>query len=153
MVASSNSMEVGVLGNDNTSWIQWTMGDAARAELPLHLNRQETLPIGCDFDISSISPILWGESTLPPAPILLLLSHYGVLCCFNIVYLKEGIPSICTPSEPISDTSGIQYFTDKSTAADTAISTITGPVANTGKSLDLLKSQVSRKKRISYKLI
>lgn len=110
MAASSNSMEVGILGSSGESWTQWSMGDAARAELPLSKNRQETLPIGCGLDIGSTQPLPWGESTIPPVPFLLLLSHHGTLCVFNVINLKEGIPTICTPHDPISDTSGLQLF-------------------------------------------
>jgi nuclear pore complex protein Nup214 len=110
MAASSNSMEVGILGNAGECWTQWIMGDASRAELPLGSNHQETLPIGCELDIGSTQPLQWGESTLPPVPLLLLLSNQGMLCCFNVINLKEGIPSICTPPEVVKDTSGLYHF-------------------------------------------
>ncbi|RZC32550.1 nuclear pore complex protein Nup214, partial [Asbolus verrucosus] len=114
MVASANSMEVGILGNSGECWTQWIMGDAARAELPLSSSHQETLPVGFGLDIGSTQPLPWGESTLPPCPILFLLSHYGMLCCFNVVNLKEGIPTICTPPDSIKDTSGVLQFVNKS---------------------------------------
>lgn len=110
MVASANSTEVGVLGNTGDSWIQWITSDTARAELPLSEDHQETFPVGVTFDISSTEQLPWGESTIPPCPLLCLLSHQGVLCVFNVIYLKEGVPSVCTPPDPISDLSGLSKF-------------------------------------------
>ncbi|KAJ8926734.1 hypothetical protein NQ314_020851 [Rhamnusium bicolor] len=110
MVASSNSTEVGVLASTGDSWTQWILADSARAELPLSSDHQETLPIGLALDISSTKPLPWNESSIPPCPYLLLFSDQGILCLFNIVNLKQGIPSICTPPDPISDVSGIGQF-------------------------------------------
>lgn len=110
MVASSNSTELGVLGSAGDTWTQWIISDSARAELPLSSDRQETLPIGLALDISSTRPLPWNESTIPPCPYLLILSHHGVLCFFNVVNLKQGVPSICTPPDPVTDLSGIQQF-------------------------------------------
>jgi nuclear pore complex protein Nup214 len=55
MMASANSMEVGVMGlrEDQISWEQWTQQDAARAELPLSKNKQETFPVGLGLDTST----------------------------------------------------------------------------------------------------
>ncbi|XP_050302010.1 nuclear pore complex protein Nup214 isoform X2 [Anthonomus grandis grandis] len=113
MVASANSAEVGVLGLTGETWTQWITSDTARAELPLSPDHEETLPVGFTFDISSTKPLPWGESTIPPCPMLCILSHQGVLCCFNIVNLKEGVPSVCTPPDPIQDTSGLSTFTSE----------------------------------------
>lgn len=54
MMASANSMEVGVMGlkEDQISWQQWTQQDVARAELPLSRNKQETFPVGLGLDTS-----------------------------------------------------------------------------------------------------
>ncbi|XP_018561339.1 nuclear pore complex protein Nup214 [Anoplophora glabripennis] len=110
MVASSNSTELGVLGSTGDTWTQWIISDSARPELPLSPDRQETLPVGLALDISSTRPLPWNESTIPPCPYLLILSHHGVLCFFSVVNLKEGVPSICAPPDPVSDLSGIQQF-------------------------------------------
>ncbi|KAJ8969944.1 hypothetical protein NQ317_012933, partial [Molorchus minor] len=107
---SSNSTELGVLGASGDVWTQWIISDSARAELPLSSKHQETLPIGLALDISPTRPFPWNESAIPPCPYLLLLSHQGVLCIFNVVNLKQGVPSICTPSDPVHDTSGAQQF-------------------------------------------
>ena len=63
MVASANSMEVGVLGlqEDQISWEQWTQEDAARAELPLSVDKQETFPVGFGLDTSTQHELPWGE--------------------------------------------------------------------------------------------
>ncbi|KAL3283257.1 hypothetical protein HHI36_006405 [Cryptolaemus montrouzieri] len=111
LLASSNSMEVGVLACTNDLWNQWSLPDSARAELPLDENREETYPIGIAIDTSSIKSVPWGESSLPPAPSLLILSHKGILCCFKIINLKEGALSINSPPEKIADLSGLGAFT------------------------------------------
>ncbi|CAG9769691.1 unnamed protein product [Ceutorhynchus assimilis] len=113
MVASANSTEVGVLSNTGEAWTQWIMPGSARAELPLSSEKEETLPIGMTFDISSTTPLPWEESTIPPCPLLCVLSHQGVLHCFNVVYLKPGIPSVCTPPDNVKDTSGLSCFVAK----------------------------------------
>ena len=65
MVASANSMEIGVLGlqEDQISWEQWTQEDAARAELPLTADKQETFPVGMGLDTSTQNELPWGEFT------------------------------------------------------------------------------------------
>lgn len=62
MMASANSMEVGVMGlqEDQISWEQWTQEDAARAELPMSLNKQETFPVGLGLDTSTQHELPWG---------------------------------------------------------------------------------------------
>lgn len=63
MVASANSIEVGVLAmaQDLVSWRQWNQEDAARAELPLTASKQETYPIGLAIDTSSVRQLPWGK--------------------------------------------------------------------------------------------
>ncbi|KAK9879386.1 hypothetical protein WA026_006456 [Henosepilachna vigintioctopunctata] len=111
IVASSNSMEVGVLALSGDSWVQWTLPDSARAELPLDENREETYPLGIAIDTSSVKPVPWGESSLQPTPSLLLLSHQGIMCCFKIINLKEGTAGINSPPENLTDLSGSGIFT------------------------------------------
>lgn len=116
MVASSNSTELAVLGlTTPDSWTQWILTDSSRADLPLSPERQETLPVGLSIDISNTKPYPWGESTIPPCPYVLMLSHQGVLCIFDLVNLKN-LPSICTPPDPIQDQSGLNEFRSKPTS-------------------------------------
>lgn len=110
MISSSNSMELGLLGAVSETWTQWNVSDCARAELPLGPDKQETLPVGMALDISNTKPLPWGEGALPPCPYLLLLSHQGIIYFYNIVNLKQGIPSICCPPDPIIDVSGMGQF-------------------------------------------
>ncbi|GJQ67605.1 putative nuclear pore complex protein [Trypoxylus dichotomus] len=114
LVASSNSMEVGVLGFEKDIWRQWILTDAARAELPLNATNQDTLPIGLAFDTSSSQPLSWGEGTIPPAPLLLLLSNDGILCGFYAINLKEGAAAICRLPETLNNTLSSPYFTRNS---------------------------------------
>ncbi|XP_044751181.1 nuclear pore complex protein Nup214-like isoform X2 [Coccinella septempunctata] len=111
LVASANSMEVGVLSNVGETWTQYILPDSARAELPLDENQDETFPIGITMDTSSVKPVLWGESYIQPAPSLILLSHEGVLCSFRMINLKEGAPSVNSPPDKVNDLSGLKYFT------------------------------------------
>lgn len=111
MVASGNSMEVGVLGLESDSWVQWIQEDAARADLPLSSNKQETYVVGMAFDTSAQYKLTYGEShTLPPMPLLILLSHEGLLCLFFAVNTLPSSEIICNPPEPLSDMSGVQFF-------------------------------------------
>jgi nuclear pore complex protein Nup214 len=63
MVASANSVEVGVMGlqEDQISWEQWTQDDAARAELPLSVDKEETYPVGFVLDTSTQHELPWGQ--------------------------------------------------------------------------------------------
>ncbi|PNF32473.1 hypothetical protein B7P43_G04906 [Cryptotermes secundus] len=114
MMASANSMEVGVMGlqEDQISWEQWTQEDAARAELPLSLNKQETFPVGLGLDTSTQHELPWGDNQrIAPMPVLHILSHQGVLCLFYAVNLRPGAACICTPPEKLQDESGLALFT------------------------------------------
>lgn len=110
MVASSNSMELGVLGATNDTWTQWILNDNARAELPLSASKNDTLPVGMALNFGTSKSLLIGENDMPPFPLLLLLSNYGILCCFYVVNLKPDIPNMHIPPENIPDKSGINLF-------------------------------------------
>ncbi|XP_017772452.1 PREDICTED: nuclear pore complex protein DDB_G0274915-like [Nicrophorus vespilloides] len=109
-VSSSNGSEVGVLGLDGTKWMQWCLEDSSRAELPLSNKRQETYSIGFAINTGYTKTIVSGDTTLPPAPALLILSNHGVLCCFDILNMKANAPSVCSPPESITDKSGLNQF-------------------------------------------
>ncbi|KAJ4442243.1 hypothetical protein ANN_12109 [Periplaneta americana] len=128
MVASANSMEVGVMGlqEDQISWEQWTQEDAARAELPLSADKQETFPVGLGLDTSTQHEIPWGENqSLTPMPVLHILSHQGVLCLFYAINLRPGAARICLPPEKLPDESGLTLFTTAS-SGDRAMPAIPG---------------------------
>lgn len=111
MAASSNSSEVGVLGLEKDTWTQWTLADSARAELPLSADKQDTLPVGFALDTATTKPVPWGESTLPPAPFIYLLSNHGLLCCFNVVNVRQGAAAVCQAPNALADGGGLMYFT------------------------------------------
>lgn len=110
MVASSNSMEVGVLNVEKEMWTQWILGDAARAELPLSASKQDTLPVGFGLVTGTTTSLILGENSIPPAPLLLILSNQGVLCSFHALNLKPGVPTLCNPPENVADKSGQSQF-------------------------------------------
>ncbi|KRT80585.1 hypothetical protein AMK59_5498, partial [Oryctes borbonicus] len=132
LVASSNSMEVGVFGFDNDIWRQWILTDAARAELPLSATNQDTLPVGLAFDTSSSQPLPWSECTIPPPPLLLLLSNHGILCCFYAVNLKQGAAALCRSPENLNSTSTSAYFTSMSNPIEHLTKKSTPSTSNKG---------------------
>jgi hypothetical protein len=63
MMASANSMEVGVMGlqEDQISWQQWDQEEGAQAVLPMSWNKQETFPVGFSLDTSTQHELPWGQ--------------------------------------------------------------------------------------------
>ncbi|XP_039448687.1 nuclear pore complex protein Nup214 [Culex pipiens pallens] len=110
LMASANSMEVGILGTTETgetpTWCQWSTTDEARAELPLSADKQETFPAGLALDTGCKHQVLVGEETIPVMPMLHMVSTYGLLVSFNILNLTPNVPNICSPPRPVNDTSG-----------------------------------------------
>lgn len=110
LMASANSMEVGILGTTETgetpTWYQWTTTDEARAELPLSSTKQETLPIGFALETGCTHEITISEKTIPVMPMIHLLSTYGLLVSFNVLNLAPNVTNICSPPRPVTDTSG-----------------------------------------------
>lgn len=115
LIISANSTEVGVLGTtetgDNPLWKQYTMLDNARAELPLSTNKEETYPLGVDIDIGVTHHIVIEENQLPVMAMLHMLSTHGLLISFNILNTIPNCPSINSPPQLVSDSSGINSFT------------------------------------------
>lgn len=103
--ASSNANEVGVLGNtadDKEAWVQWILEDTGRAELPM-CGKEETFPLGLAVDITSQYEIPLNETrTIPPMPILYLLTSNGLLCPFYMINTFPNTPSIVRRSEVLS---------------------------------------------------
>lgn len=96
LACSANAIEVAVLAQtgagdaDHPEWRQWALEGEWRAELPLNENA-ETNPLGMAIDTTSQIPISWDDNqTLPPAPILFILSTHGLLCPFHVINLKNG---------------------------------------------------------------
>ncbi|XP_022085278.1 nuclear pore complex protein Nup214-like [Acanthaster planci] len=61
LATSSNSMEAAVIGHsleDKASWEIWTLDDAARIEMPLSGESEDTFPMGLALDLSSESDIV-----------------------------------------------------------------------------------------------
>lgn len=115
MVVSANGTEVGVLGTtdtgDNPLWKQYTMLDAARAELPLTTNKEEMYPLGIDLDTGVTHHIIIEENQLPVMAMLHMLSTHGLLISFNILNTTANCPSINSPPQLVPDSSGINSFT------------------------------------------
>eukprot|EP00057_Strongylocentrotus_purpuratus_P022105 XP_011676579.1 PREDICTED: nuclear pore complex protein Nup214 [Strongylocentrotus purpuratus] len=92
ITCSSNSMDGAVLGRQQGNkdlWEIWTLDDAARIEVPLY-DHEETMPLGMAMDYTSQINIKIKQHTLPPAPIVMVLSSEGLLCPFYVINLEDG---------------------------------------------------------------
>uniref|UniRef100_T1PM84 Nucleoporin FG repeat region n=1 Tax=Musca domestica TaxID=7370 RepID=T1PM84_MUSDO len=110
LVSSANGVEVGILGTketgENPTWIQYTLLDEARIEMPLTESKDETFPMGFVFDTASSHQTKMGEQMLPVMPMIHVLSTHGHLVSFNFLNLSPNAVGVCSPPPPLNDTSG-----------------------------------------------
>ncbi|XP_061396340.1 nuclear pore complex protein Nup214 [Musca vetustissima] len=110
LVSSANGVEVGILGTkesgENPTWIQYTLLDEARIEMPLTESKDETFPMGFVFDTASSHQVKMGEQMLPVMPMIHVLSTHGHLVSFNFLNLSPNAVGVCSPPPPLNDTSG-----------------------------------------------
>lgn len=54
---------------------------------------------------------LLGENmSVDPMPLLVMLSHDGVLCYFQAINLLQGAAKLCQPPQQFPDSSGLHLF-------------------------------------------
>lgn len=124
LVASSNSMEVGVLGTtesgETPTWKQYITLDEARIELPLTSEKQETYPVGFAFETGSTHQLVIAEKPFPVMPMIHILSTHGQLVSFNFLNFSQNAPGLCSPPRPISNNAALSQFRPINTTAGAA---------------------------------
>ncbi|XP_063825289.1 nuclear pore complex protein Nup214 [Ostrinia nubilalis] len=104
LASSSNAMEIATVASaDGASWVQWSLSDEARAELPLMNKKEESYPVGVWIDTCAIHQLPWGEnSSLPYMPLLIAVTHSGLLALINIINLNKQAPQLCSPPQQLT---------------------------------------------------
>ena len=137
LASSATAMEIAVLGQssaedaEHPEWTQWTLEDEFRAELPLSADNDETRPIGIAVDTTSQTPIPWGDNnqTIPPMPVLFVLSSNGLLCPFHVINLLKGANSFNQVPQALNTANERKGTAKPQPEPKTSLATSTQPLA------------------------
>ncbi|BFZ05689.1 hypothetical protein BsWGS_08728 [Bradybaena similaris] len=106
LMASSNATETTIVGrnlDDKISWEHWNLEDCSRADLPLTSQQSDSFPMGLAVDYSPHNNVVLSESkTLPPCPVMYLLSTDGMLVAYHLFYSHKEAAPATTPALPLT---------------------------------------------------
>ena len=118
LAASSTAMEIVLMEQfsaenaEHPEWRPIILSDSHRPELPMNQDDrkdqndtgEETRPMGMALDVTSQTPLpLADNETLPPMPILFVLSTHGRLCPFHLLNLKKDAVMVNQPARAITN--------------------------------------------------
>lgn len=114
LVASANSIDINFLRvtqpGDLPTWTQEFNNDMFPAELPLTPTKDESFPVGFDFETGCSNRLVQDEGSFYPVmPMIHICSTYGVLCSFYLLNTSPSYIDVCSPARPL-DPAALSLF-------------------------------------------
>jgi len=94
---STTSPDIGVIGDNNSEWSNWTLPDSNQVSVPLGDNDEDCYPYGMAVDYTSdirLPGDTPDEPAKEPVPILWIFDSYGRLTGFHCVIAGETEKSV-----------------------------------------------------------
>lgn len=109
LVASANSIDFSFLrvtqAGDLPTWTQEYNNSMYPAELPLTPRKDESFPVGFDFETGCSNRIPREDGApYPVMPMIHVCSTYGVLCSFYLLNTSQTYVDVCSPPRPLDPT-------------------------------------------------